>query len=418
MSCHLTTRFWQCVAVTWGGVVFALVVKAIEPVIIVLPFIWALVFSIVDGWWPQVSLLHARVSSERVIEGDEIELEIDLLSPRSLGWLEIEVQVPASMSPTESLRSVCSLEAATSRTVRFGLVARRWGVTGPDWVTLVARDRLGMTERVQHVPLAFQVRVHPRTERLASLIPPTTTRPVTGDHRSTRRGTGTELAAVRPYRAGDPVRLIHSRLSARRGEAMVLERHPDESADIVVFVDSVQDVGVGLETSLRWTVTAATALTTCHLGSMDRVGVLDRGAGVRWLPPKLGRRALHQIVDALLSTTVLRARMDDEYVVPVDRVPAGATIFCVSPLLSAVVRQDLLALRRRGHQVIAIQPELRRATSEGNGLAERVVRVGAQSRRTALTTQGVLVIPWNPDEPLEPTIRSMGQLVNRNRVFV
>ncbi len=438
MSQHLTSRFWLCAVLGWGSVLLAVLVKEVEPLALGLPFIWALVFSFVDGWWPHASIDEITLSSIRIVEGDKLMLSMVLSSSRPVPWFEVEVQVPALLTPVGTLRTVGSLPANTVRPVNIELVANRWGVTGPQWITIVGRDRLGMTERVQHVAVANRVRVHPPTERLTSLIPLEKTRQVTGDHRSTRRGGGTELAEVRPYRSGDPVRMIHSRLSARRGTPMVLERHPDQSADIVIFVDSVQDIGAGLETSLRWTVTAAIALTQRHLRSMDRVGVLDRGAGVRWLPPELGRRALHNIVDALLSTVVLQGRAGDQQTVPVARIPRGATVFCVSPLISTVVRQDLVVLRRRGHEVIVIQPEMRVSGAQGPGaagsgisapsglgqtgqdrsgsmLAERVFRVGNEVTRRSLTEQGIVVIPWNPNEPLEPTLQRMGQHLGRFR---
>ncbi len=415
MSRHFTSRFWLFVLFGWGSICFAVIFKEVEPIAVGLPFIWVLVFSLVDGWWPAASVDELSLSSDRIIEGDKIVLEMVVSSSRAVPWLEIEVQIPADLDTTGSLRLVASLPADSLREVKFEFVANRWGVTGPQWITLVGRDRLGLTENVQHIAIANRVRVHPPTERLTSLVPLDKTRQVTGDHRSKRRGGGTELAEVRPYRGGDPVRMIHSRLSARRGTPMVLERHPDQSADIVIFVDSVQDVGSDLDTTLRWTVTAAIALTQRHLRSMDRVGILDRGAGVRWLQPELGRMALHNIVDALLSTVVLQGRSSDEQVVPVARIPRGATVFCISPLISVVIRQDLVGLRRRGHEVIVIRPNQATVAEAGSELAERVFRVGNEITRRSLAEQGIVVIAWNPSEPLEPTLQRMGQHLGRFR---
>lgn len=416
MTRHLTSRFWQCAVFGWAGVFFAMVSKEIEPLALSMPFIWAIVFSYVDGWWPQVTVTTVELSSERLIEGDELLLHVSLTASADISWLETEVQIPASLVATGPMRFVGTATAQREIQQTFRMQAIRWGVTGPQWLTVVTRDRLGMTERVEHLAIAQQTRVHPPTERLTSLIPLDFTRQVTGDHRSSRRGAGSELAEVRPYRVGDPIRSVHGGLSARRGVPMVLERHPDESADVVLFLDSVQDIGEGLDTSLRWTVTAAMALTQRHLRSMDRVGILDRGAGVRWLQPALGRRALHTIVEALLSTAVLRPRMDDQHVVPVDRIPRGATIFCISPLASTVVRQDLLVLRRRGHEVLVIQPQLVRSQlGAAISLAERIGRVQTGVYRSDLVSQGIVVIPWNSDEPLEPTMRLIGNHLSRFR---
>ena len=416
MSRHLTYRFWLCVVLGVGGLLLALLTKSIEPLGFGAPFLWAIVFSVVDGWWPVVNVPEVELSSPRVIEGDDVQFHVRFNAPRAVPWLEAELQLPASLEGAESLRWVQPVEAGENIERTFVLKAVRWGVTGPEWLTISTKDRLGLSERVQHLAIGNRMRVHPPTETLTSLIPLAYTRSVTGDHRSKRRGSGTELAEVRPYRTGDPIRQIHTRLSGRRGTPMVLERHPDESSDIVLFVDSVQDVGIDLDSSLRWTVTAAIALSQRHLRSMDRVGILDRGAGVRWLPPKLGRRALHEIVDSLLSTAVLRPRGDDLGSVPTNLIPRGATIFAISPLLSTVVSADLQRLRRRGHEVIVIQPQPKPSSAVVSATAHRVFRVTNEVRRRTLAESGVVVVPWNPDEPLEPTLRRTGRNINRLRV--
>ncbi len=414
MSRHLTYRFWLCTSIGVASVLIAIAAKNLGPLAFGAPFLWVLVLSITEGWWPMVSVPEVELSTPRTIEGDEIELRVRVESAKSAPWVELEVQLPAALEPRGSLRLVEGFAAGDSVDKTFAMTATRWGVTGPEWLTVVTRDSFGISERVQHLAIANRLRVHPPTERLTSLLPLAYTRPVSGDHRSKRRGGGTELAEVRPYRTGDPIRQIHPRLSARRAKPMVLERHPDESSDTVIFVDSVQDIGMDLDSSLRWTVTAATALSQRHLRSMDRVGIIDRGAGVRWLPPKLGRRALHTITDSLLSTAVLRPRGEDVPTVPVDRIPRGATIFALSPLLSAVVVQDLLAMRRRGHEVITIQP-IAQNSATASVTAQRVFRVANEARRRKLTSQGVVVIPWNTDEPLEPTLRRTGRNIGRIR---
>ncbi len=418
MSRHFTYRFWLCVILGLGGLSIALLTKSFATLGFAAPFLWAIVFSAVDGWWPVIDVPEVELSSPRLIEGDEVEFHVRMHAPQAVPWVEAELQLPAGLEGAGSLRWVQPMAAGENIERTFVLRATRWGVTGPEWLTISSKDRLGFSERVQHLAIGNRMRVHPPTELLTSLVPLAYTRSVTGDHRSKRRGGGTELAEVRPYRTGDPIRQIHTRLSGRRGTPMVLERHPDESSDVVLYVDSVQDVGIDLDSSLRWTVTAAIALSQRHLRSMDRVGILDRGAGVRWLPPKLGRKALHQIVDSLLSTAVLRPRGEDLSDVPVSLIPNGATIFAISPLLSTVVSADLHRLRQRGHEVIVIQPQPKPSSAHVSAMAHRVFRVTNEVRRRSLAQGGVVVVPWNPDEPLEPTLRRTGRNINRLRISV
>lgn len=413
MSRHLSYRFWFCLITGFGLLIIAVGSQSFAPLALGLPFLWMVVLSIVEGWWPAAGVSGVRLSSGQVIEGDELEFLVEVSAAKPVPWVEVEVQLPGGLTPVGPTRFVQPLDG--SQQFRIRIQAERWGVRSPEWATVLTQDRFGMTGRLQQVVLTNDVRVHPTTEHLSSLVSLRRTRMVSGDHRSRRRGGGTEIAEVRSYRQGDPVRSIHPRLSARRGLPFVIERHPEQASDIVLYIDSVQNIGAGLDTSLRWTVTAAMALAERHLRAMDRVGILDRGAGVRFFDPSMGRRAQHEIVDVLLNSSVLQARTHDMLTVPIDRLPTGATVFAISPLLSTVVSADLVTLRRRGHEVIVIRPSTV-AVGSVSPLAQRIMRVNNEVRRQALMQAGVLVIPWDPTEPLEQTLAQADQVRRRAAV--
>jgi uncharacterized protein (DUF58 family) len=401
VSRHLTYRFWVCLVVAAIALVGGLALGQVELLAVGLPFLVLLVASVVDGWWPMVRVLRAEPSTERAIEGDAFALEIEVFAPRSVAWVEFEVQVPATIEPLESLRRVTAIRGHHEFEIPLRLL--QWGVSRPDWLTVVSRDRFGLTESVQHVLIATPIRVHPHTERLVRLAPLTDPRQITGDHRSTRRGSGTELAEIRPFRRGDPLRSVHPRLSARRGEPMVAERHVEEAADVIIYVDGLQDIGDGNESTLSWTVTACMALSIRHLRSMDRVGLLGRSTGVRWLEPSLGREARHLIIDTLLATTTLPVVGLIQSTDPLP-IPRNATIMAVSPLLSATAVDDLIQLRQRGHDVIVIRPDAL-PTGEVSDTAQRIFRIENEITRRRLADSGVLVVPWDPMTALEPVVR-------------
>ncbi len=428
MSRHLTYRFWLCGLIGLGGIALTLISRRLEPVALGSPFLVTLLLSLVDGWWRPVAVDAVRLSAARVIEGDELELTLDLASGGPVPWVELEVQLPANLEPTGPARFVTGLRPAHAAEGRRGggagcrasfripLRATRWGATGPEWAFVTSRDRFGISEWVARYPLQVSVRVHPPTEQLNSLVPLYRERAVTGEHRSRRTGSGSELAEVRPYRWGDPVRAIHPGLSRRRGSPMVLERHPERSSEVVLVVDSAQDLGVELATTLRWTVTAATVLAERHLRAQDRVGLLDVGWGVRWLPPRLGRRHLHTIVDALLATEVqARRTRDDQHVAIPANLPRSATIVCISPLISELILSALVDLRNRGHEVLVIMPELPAPDGTVSVLAQRVFRVGNELNRRWLLERGAIVIPWQNGDSLEHLMRRVIRNLGRSR---
>ncbi len=412
MSRHLTHRFWLCFFVGWGGMVVATFSKSLAPAALCAPFLAALAVSVADGWWPDARAEGATVSSPRVVEGDTMEFSIELVSERSV-WAELEVQFPATLVPATSTRLVTVVKGRQRFAVT--VVADRWGAAGPEWAVVTTRDRLGISERVARYPLHLPVRVHPTAEQLNSLVPLYRERPVTGEHRAKSKGSGSELAEVRPYRFGDPVRMIHPRLTARRGTPMVVERHPDRSSDVVLLVDSAQDLGVNTDTTLRWTVTAAMALGERHLRAQDRVGLIDVGRGVRWLPARLGRRHLHTVIDALLATEVLPRHQSDKGFVAPGKLPKSATIVAISPLLSEITLSVLVDLRSRGHEILVIKPTLPEPPTEIGVLARRIFRVGNELNERWLRERGVIVIPWSTGDSLEHVIRRVVLNLGRTR---
>src|SRR4029079_11108347 len=83
-----------------------------------------------------------------------------------------------------------------------------------------------------------RLRVYPREERLRQLVRPARTQLGAGNQVSRSRGDVIEFADLRPFNAGDRLRLIHWRASARRGELWVTELHPERNADVVIFLDT------------------------------------------------------------------------------------------------------------------------------------------------------------------------------------
>ncbi len=412
MTRHLTHRFWICMVFGLGGFALALMARSLEPAAFGAPFVFALALSIADGWWPPAEVTNPEVSSPRVVEGDTLQFTFGVVT-RQRSFVDVEVQLPSSLAPQSTTRFVTMIDR--ERRFHVDLVAARWGAAGPEWIHLVTRDRLGLTESVRRVPMRLPVRVHPPSENLSSLIPLYRERAVSGEHRARAKGSGTELAEVRPYRYGDPLRMVHPGLSARRNTPMVVERHPERSSEIVLMVDSAQDLGVDLETTLRWTVTAAMALGERHLRAQDRVGLLDVGRGIRWLPARLGRRHLHRIVDSLLATEVLpRNERHLARSLPND-LPRSATIVALSMLLSEDTLTTLVDLRSRGHEILVLQPPQPDPNPSTSMLARRIFRVGNELNHRWLRDRGVTIVPWQAGEPLEHVLRRVIRNLGRAR---
>ncbi|MEZ5341125.1 MAG: DUF58 domain-containing protein [Acidimicrobiales bacterium] len=413
MTSHLTHRFWFYAVIVVSSLSIALMSREPGWVAIAMPFAFALAASVADGWWPTASVSQLGLSAERAVEGDVVELRFLVTPNGSAPTADIHVQWGATFAPEGPTRLVTALEGPQLVEVRAR--CRRWGLDSPEWVTLRLSDRFGITETITRVPVDLALAIHPPTEHIASLLPLFRDRPMVGEHRSRSKGSGSELAEVRDYRAGDPARLVSPRLSARRGKPVVVERHPDQASDVVIFVDSAQDIGTDLNTSLRFCVTAGLALAERHLRGQDRVGVLDLGLGVRWLPARLGRRHLQRIVTALLGTRAVQKDSAVTTALPLDSIPKTATVVALTPLLSPAVMQALVQLRSRGQDLLVVEAPIAPSYPSVDPLAELIFRTGKEMNRQWLAGNGVVIVPWNGSESVEPLVRLAGMIHARAR---
>ena len=242
------------------------------------------------------------------------------------------------------------------------------------------------------------------------MLAPDRYRRVVGSHPSGDRGDGTELADVREYRPGDPMKSINWRISNRRREPWVTVRHPDRSATIVILVDGFVTGGAKERAIARM----AEALTKAHLDIHDRVGLLVLGHKPTWIEPQLGKRQLLRISEALLDVAgsdAGEATFDPTRVVPGDAVVVG-----ISTLDDRRIVGSLAALRSRGRTISVIEPTFPNAlltsrfnTQHTEPLARRLYQLEREVRRRDLRAHGLVVVPWPDDAPIETPIATLAR---------
>lgn len=154
-----------------------------------------------------------------VFEGDELRLRLELESKRG-------ERGPALLTAEVGGEQ---LEAGTGRIDGGGwhalrsLPAVRRGVLAAEDVRLVSGDPAGFFRHSKSLPGGEVAVVFPR---FASLADSLRVREVESFLTAPRAGQGGETFGVREYRPGDPLRRIHWRSSARRGELVVREMEP------------------------------------------------------------------------------------------------------------------------------------------------------------------------------------------------
>jgi uncharacterized protein (DUF58 family) len=123
-----------------------------------------------------------------------------------------------------------------------------------------------------------------------------------GDFRSNLLGTGSELAMIRPYVAGDDVRRIDWNVTARTGEPHVRVDLAERVLVSWLVLDTSASMAFGTADRRKADVAEGVAIAIGHLATRrgNRLGVVAFGGGEpRAIPPRQGRLGLVGLLAAL-----------------------------------------------------------------------------------------------------------------------
>ncbi|MFN8222527.1 MAG: DUF58 domain-containing protein [Gaiellales bacterium] len=197
------------------------------------------------------------VETRKLVEGDSLRYRIVRTAPRLPGTFVLEESL--------SRLGVQSLELTRPTTeARLPAVPRGRIRLGPS--RLVATDPLGLESVVIECERVDEVIVRPRLPELGTLATDGSGRLRVGTGSALRQPLGTELHAVREYRAGEPLRAVHWGTTARRGRLMVRELEEPAVDDVVIVLDldGRADVGPPGSSSLDDAVRIAGGLVRAH----------------------------------------------------------------------------------------------------------------------------------------------------------
>jgi len=313
-------------------------------------------------------------------------------------------------------RARVSVPAGGRATLTTTLVPRRRGDCVPGRVTVRSLGPLRLAGRQGGHEAAWPVRVLPPfgsrrhlPEKLARL------RQLDGQHRSLIRGQGSEFDSLRQYVAGDDVRSIDWRSSARRADVLVRTWRPERDRRILIVLDTGR-TGAGLVGGvprLDASIDAALLLTALASRAGDRVDLVAVDRRVRARVLGAGRAgALSAVTEAV---TGLQAELIES-----DAGLMAATVLgiarqrCLVVLLTdlnpAAIEEGLLpripvlAARHRLLLAAVADPRLdQMAVERGDAAAvyDAAAAERARSQRAAISARlrrrGVEVVDAPPD---------------------
>lgn len=312
--------------------------------------------------------------------------------------------------------------AGGDRTVGLRATVLRTGVHELFRADAIAESPGGVFVTPPTVAGPLRVAIQPRRVPLRGIPLPFRLPGLTGTHTSRRIGDGFDVNDVHEFSAGDRLRRVDWRTSARRAYdprtgrlTSLYARRTFATADatVMIIVDSrddvAQDVGSWASgdevpndeyTSLDVAREAAASIAGAYLSGGDRVGLDDLGRRRHPVPPGAGQRhgtrILHRLIRVAPEGHARERRRAPQ-------VPSGALVVLCSTFLDASPAELASDWRVHGHRVVAVStlPTLRTdGLDPAQQTALRFVLLARRIRLRELARRGVDVVDWNADSAL------------------
>ncbi|HYX76289.1 MAG TPA: DUF58 domain-containing protein [Gaiellaceae bacterium] len=409
---YATPKLGGYVVLTALGLLASLIFGRPELAAVAAPFAVVLAIGLAVSRRPDVRV-HVELDRDRVLEDDEVVLEIELDARDSAPRFELLVEVPRGLELVSGANPIAlRLGLGDERLLELRFRCTHWGAPRLGDLHVRAGDAAGLLVWEQTLELGTVLRVYPRPEELRELVGPRETQLFTGNRVSRAKGEGLEFADLREFVPGDRIRRINWRASARRGELWVNEFHAERNADVILFLDSFLDARRGDRGTLDDAVRAAATLTERYLLEKDRVGLVNFGGVLNWLRPGTGLVQRYRIVEALLNTEITLSYAWKEIdVLPRGTLPPKALVLALTPLLDDRAIGALLDLRARGFDLVIVEvsplPYAQTPEGELGELAFRLWKLRREGRRFQYERAGAPVVEWQEGAPLTSVLEGV-----------
>jgi uncharacterized protein (DUF58 family) len=412
VSRRASPRLVGYAAIAAVGLLAALALRRPELALAAAPFALLLALGTTAARDPAVEV-EITVATERTLEGVEVETELAIRAAARVDRLELLLELPDGVEVVDGSEAVAfPLRAGEEKRLSLPLCCTTWGVHRLGAIELRARDALRLVVWQTRLDRPLELKAYPRPETLSRILSPVETQVFTGSEVARVKGDGIEYADIRDYVAGDRVRSINWRATARKGGLVVNERHPERNTDVVLFVDSFTDVRATGRSTLDDAVRASATLATRYLERRDRVGLVAFGGVLRWLRPGVGITQRYRLVETLLETGIAPTyTWRDVSLIPPGILPPKALVVALTPLTDTRFLAALENLRARGFDLVVVELDPVGLVEPGGGdteqLAYRLWLLDREVRRGRLERLGVGIGRWGDDVSLEAALEGV-----------
>jgi uncharacterized protein (DUF58 family) len=314
-----------------------------------------------------------EITPSRMVAGDTFTARILIANrkPFPMPWLEVRLVLPEGLDPEPatpgmprgSVGAGFAPRAHERVTLAFSLRATQRGAYELGPIRLRSGDWLGFTSVDAVVDPHPSIVVYPKPLTVADHHRPSL-RPLA--ETATKRGLLPDplrFRGVREHRSGDPRKEIHWKTSARLGSLQTKVYEPATSLDAVFLLNvaTYDQYWIQADPEAAEVVISATAeLIRLAADAGRQVGLVTNGIdNVTHERPRsaLGRgpRPLTRSLEILARLGPYASHSPEAvFLRERGRLPWGATLVCVTPVLGPHLAGALLALRRAHHRILVV----------------------------------------------------------------
>ena len=342
-----------------------------------------------------------ELAPTRMVAGDTFTARIVIANrkPLPMPWLEVRLALPEGIDPEPappgmprgSVGAGFSPRAHERVTLAFTLRATQRGAYQLGPIRLRSGDWLGFTQVDGIVDPQPSIVVYPMPLSVADHHRPSF-RPLA--ETATKRGLLPDplrFRGVREHRTGDPRKEIHWKASARLGSLQTKVYEPATSLDAVFLVNvaTYDQFWIQADPEEAELVISATAeLIRLAADAGRQVGLVTNG--IDNVTHERPRSALGRGPRPLTRSLEILARLgpyatnspEAVFLRERGRLPWGATLVCVTPVLGPQLAGALLSLRHAHHRILAVaieEPdEAVRQRLRSAGITIDSLRIGAR----------------------------------------
>jgi uncharacterized protein (DUF58 family) len=400
--------------------ILGVVTQEVRFLALVIPLVVYLAWGMVFGSPPPVVRVRRRVDRESAFEGDRVNVSITVENQGPpIELLEVHDPFPPELALVDGINYlVTALQRHEVREMQYSLALRVKGrhLLGP--VRLRSRDLSTFFIHETVAGDAVPILVSPGRERLErAMVPVTRTRPWWGQIPTRAPGLGTDFWSIRRYAAGDEMRRINWKASARMDDLLSNEFEGERSGDFILILDAREEAAAGsaYENAIEMGVRAAVSLADHLLEGRNRVGLITMRAVLDWVYPAFGRRQLDRIVESLVHVRPGgQWRLKHLPWVLGRFFPSGSHLIIISPQIDASTRNAIIEMKARGFDALVLSPsalDLEMSQAASNRRVETAYEILKLERSAEL---GLLrsyadVADWKPGEPLALALREVGR---------